>query len=323
MVSSTGLHPDDTVRNRLVVAVDGQITACVVPAGSPEYPSMADHLSYGLFAINMGPGSQPSGAVRLARAAEAAGFDSLWAGEHVVMPDPRTPQSMMEPDEPILDPLIAFAFLAGQTTTIRFGTGIIILPQRNPLVLAKEVASLDALSGGRLTLGLGVGYLEPEFRALGIPFPQRGARADDYLAAMRAIWEQEHPAHDGPFFSFAGVQAAPRPHHLPIVFGGESLASYRRSVASADGWYGFSLDVDGARAAIAGLREMAGQVERPAGLGRLEISVTPRGIPSRDEALQYADLGVDRLILWPQTDLDEEDVLRIIDQVGTELIGRT
>ena len=284
---------------------------------------MADHLSYGLFAINMGPGSRPEGAVRLARTAEATGFDSLWAGEHVVMPDPRTPQSMMDPDEPILDPLIAFAFLAGQTTTIRFGTGIVILPQRNPLVLAKEVASLDVLSGGRLILGLGVGYLEPEFRALGIQFAQRGARTDDYLAAIRAIWEQESPSHDGPFFAFSGVQAAPRPRHLPVVFGGESAAAYRRSVSSANGWYGFSLDLEGTRAAIDSLRETAARVERPAALGRLEISVTPRGIPIRDEALRFAELGVDRLILWPDSTLDEPGVLAVIDQIGTDLIGRT
>src|SRR5947208_7839549 len=143
-------------------------------------------MKFGLFAMNMGVCSHPEVATRVAQAAEAAGFDSLWAGEHVVLPSPRTPASPMDPQDPILDPVVTLTFLAAQTRQILLGTGIIILPQRNPLVLAKELASLDVLSGGRLILGIGVGYLEPEFRALGIPFEDRGERADEYLAAMRA-----------------------------------------------------------------------------------------------------------------------------------------
>ena len=283
---------------------------------------MAEGLAYGLFGINMGSATQPDEMVRLAQAAEAAGFESLWAGEHIVMPDPATEQSMMAPDEPIVDPLIAFAFLAGQTRTIRFGTGIIILPQRNPLVLAKEVASVAVLSGGRLVLGLGVGYLEPEFRALGIPMARRGARTDDYLAAMRAIWTDGPAAHQGEFFSFAGVQAAPRPGSVPIVFGGESPAAYRRSVERANGWYGFALDLDGTRAALDGLTAASSQFERPVALGRLEISVTPTGIPDRDTARRFAELGVDRLILRPSGDRGGGGLTALVDHVASELIGR-
>ena len=127
-------------------------------------------MKLGLFGINMGPCSTPDASVRVAQAAEAAGFESVWAGEHVVLPDPQEPPSPLPPTYPMLDPNIAFAFLAGQTRTIRMGTGIIILPQRNPLVLAKEMASLDVLSGGRLIFGVGIGYLRPEFDALGAPF---------------------------------------------------------------------------------------------------------------------------------------------------------
>src|SRR6266571_2988804 len=130
---------------------------------------------------------------RLPRAAEAAGFESLWGGEHVVLPDPQAPPSPMAPHEPILDPVIALTYCAAVTTRVRLGTGIIILPQRNPLVLAKELASLDRLSNGRLIFGVGVGYLEPEFQALGAPFRDRGRVTDDYLAAIRAIWTQEKP----------------------------------------------------------------------------------------------------------------------------------
>src|SRR3989440_4524850 len=154
-------------------------------------------MKFGLFAVNMYACSYPETAIQVAKYAEEAGFESLWAGEHVVLPDPQVPRSPMAPHDRILDPVIALTYCAAVTSRVRLGTGIIILPQRNPLVLAKELASLDALSGGRLIFGVGVGYLEAEFRALGAPFEQRGAVADDYLAAMRAIWSQDTPAHRG------------------------------------------------------------------------------------------------------------------------------
>src|SRR5690242_294705 len=124
-------------------------------------------MKYGLFGINFGPCAAPEAAVRVAQAAEAAGLDSLWTGEHVVLPDPHVPPSPAPPDLPMLDPAVALAFVANATQRIRLGTGIIILPQRNPLVLAKELASLDVVSHGRLIAGFGAGYLKPEFDALG------------------------------------------------------------------------------------------------------------------------------------------------------------
>lgn len=283
---------------------------------------MPDALTFGLFSMNMETCSYPDTAARIARLAEAARFDSLWAGEHVVLPDPRVPPSPMAPGERILDPLITLAYLAAHTTTVRLGTGIIILPQRNPLVLAKELASLDTLSSGRLIVGVGVGYLEPEFRALGIPFTDRGARTDDYLAAMRAIWTRDEPAHDGRFVSFAGVQAHPQPGRLPVVIGGHSAAAYRRAVEVADGWYGFGLDVAGTTRALAGLRDAASRYARPTALGDLEIGVTPRRLPDRDEAARFAALGVDRLILMPPGGLDEAELTDYVSTAGDTLIGR-
>src|SRR6476469_11167839 len=160
-----------------------------------------------LFATNIGPWTSPDALTRVARAAEQAGLESLWTGEHVVLPDPQVPPSPLPPEVPILDPVVALTFMAAHTSRIRLGTGIIILPQRNPLVLAKELASLDVLSNGRLVFGIGIGYLEPEFRALGAPFAQRGAVTDEYLAAMRAIWSQSKPAYQGRFVAFTDVQA--------------------------------------------------------------------------------------------------------------------
>ena len=253
----------------------------------------------GLVHINMGPMSRPGAVVQAARAAEAAGFDSVWAGEHLVLPDPQVPPSPMAPQDPALDSLLALTWAAAHTTTIRLATGIVILPQRNPVVLAKQVATLDVLSGGRVMLGVGAGYLEPEFRAVGANFAERGAVTDEYLDAMRALWYDEHPEYRGRFASFSGIDAYPRPvqRPVPLIVGGHSAPAYRRAVARAHGWYGYWLTPAQAATSVAGLAEAAGRVARPAGLGPLEISVTPRGRMTPELAAEFAQAGVDRLVL--------------------------
>jgi probable F420-dependent oxidoreductase len=281
----------------------------------------------GLFSMTTGPCSYPAGAARVGRAAEAAGFDSLWGGEHVVLPDPRVPPSPMEPEDRILDPLVSLAFLAAHTTRIRLGTGIIIVPQRNPLVLAKQLASLDVLSGGRLIFGVGVGYLEPEFRALGIPFEHRGPVTDEYLGALRVIWSEARPAYHGRFVRFEGVQANPRPAQQPgppIVVGGHTEAAFRRAVEQGHGWYGFALDDAGVQRCLDGLRQAGARHERPSALGPLEISVTPRptrGGEAMDRASadRFAALGVHRLILMPPRSLDASGLERFVETTARQL----
>ena len=257
-------------------------------------------MHFALFGINFGPCADPVTARQVALAAEQAGLESLWTGEHVVLPDPQVPPSPSPPEVPFLDPAVSLAFVAAATTTIRLGTGIIILPQRHPLVLAKELASVDVVSGGRLIFGLGIGYLKPEFEALGVPFDDKGPRAIDYLDAMLALWTMAQPAHEGRFVRFAGIQAFPRPvqkPHPPVVIGGHTPPAFRRAVERADGWYGFALDPEAVAACLAGLSAAARAVSRPASLGRLEISVTPRGKLDAAAVGRYAALGVDRLIV--------------------------
>lgn len=256
-------------------------------------------MQLGLYGINMGACLDPRTAIRVAVAAEAAGFDSVWTAEHVVLPEPRTPESPIPASVALLDPAVALAHIAGHTTTIRLATGIIILPQRNPVVLAKELASLDVLSGGRLIFGLGAGYIPKEFAACGIPFAERGARTDEAIAVLRDLWTAKKPGFEGRFFRYAEIDAHPRPvqrPHPPIVVGGMSAPAFRRAVAHGNGWYGFALDPDAAEKCLAGLKQAAEQVERPASLGPLEISVTPSiGIdPASVE--RYAHLGVHRLV---------------------------
>ncbi len=274
---------------------------------------MGSVLKLGLFNINMGRQARPDALATAARAAEEAGFESLWAGEHVVLPDPQVPPSPMAPQDPALDPFVALTFAAAVTSSIRLATGIVILPQRNPVVLAKQIASLDVLSTGRLTLGVGVGYLEPEFRAIGADFEHRGAITDEYLEAMDRLFYDDHPEHHGRFADFAGVDAHPRPvqRPIPIVIGGHTPAAYRRAVRRGHGWYGFAMTPAATAASLDGLRRAQGEVDRPDELGRLEITVTPRGRLTTETAAAFAELGVDRLVIIPNP--KDDDVRPSID----------
>lgn len=275
-------------------------------------------MKFGLFGINVGPCADAQVAMRVAQAAERAGLESVWTGEHVVLPDPQVPPSPVPAETPFLDPAVALAFIAAGTRRIRLGTGIIILPQRNPLVLAKELASLDVASRGRLIFGVGIGYLKPEFDALGIPFEHKGARTVDYLRAMLAVWTQARPAYDGRFVHFANIQSLPRPvqqPHPPIVFGGGTPEAFRRAVQHANGWYGFALDLERTTAALEGLRRAARDHARPAALGALEISITPAGKLDVETVQRFADLGVHRLIVsrWGQS---EAEVMQTVEHVA-------
>ncbi|HUO65798.1 MAG TPA: LLM class F420-dependent oxidoreductase [Terriglobales bacterium] len=280
-------------------------------------------MKFGLHSVNLHTCSYPDAAARLARAAEAAGFESLWTADHIVLPDPPLPGRPMPPDMRLLDPIVSLTFLAAHTSRIRLATGVIILPQRQAVVLAKQLASLDVLSNGRLVFGLGVGWCEPEMRASGAPFSERGRVADDYLAAMRAVWTQPKPAHHGKYVSFEGVQAMPRPVQtpIPVVVGGRTPPAYRRAMTQGQGWYGFGLDVEETRKSIAALGEAAKKSQRPAELGKLEISITPPGFDIPDKTLlgAYAAAGVDRLILRPRPEMDAAALERFAAETGRAL----
>jgi probable F420-dependent oxidoreductase len=228
----------------------------------------------------------------------------------------------MEPDEPILDPLVAMAHVAAHTERIRLGTGVIILPQRNPLVLAKQVASLDVLCGGRLIVGIGVAYLEPEMRAIGVPMEGRGARADEYLAAMRALWEEEAPSFSGRYVDFEAVDAHPRPAQrpLPVVVGGHTRAAHRRAARSADGWYGFLM---GLRAMAEQRELMRAAIEENGRERPLHVSVTPARRIDEENVRAYAELGVERLIVAPPVGLSLEQLVAFVEANAPARVGGT
>ena len=195
-------------------------------------------MKFGIMFANIGPMAFAEGAVGIAQAAEAAGFESLWTVEHPLVTVgyqsqyPYSPTGKMPgPEESdIPDPLIWLAYVAAATSTIRLGTGILILPHRNPVIVGKEIATLDRLSGGRVELGIGVGWLEEEFDALGIPFADRGKRTDDHVAVLRELWSEGPASHESEFTSFPDAYSRPRPANgtVPIVVGGHSKAAARR-----------------------------------------------------------------------------------------------
>src|SRR5688572_10994965 len=205
-------------------------------------------MKFGLRYASIGRYANGPAAVELAQAAEAAGFDSIWTVEHVVVPHayqsryPYSPSGRMGSgleDFPIPDPLIWLAYIASATRTIKLGTAILILPQRNPVVTAKAVATLDTLAGGRrVLLGIGVGWLAEEFAALGVPFEDRGRRTDEYVAAMRTLWTQERATFKGRFVSFDEVFCRPLPPApIPIIVGGDTKAAARRAGRLGDGYF--------------------------------------------------------------------------------------
>jgi probable F420-dependent oxidoreductase len=261
---------------------------------------MTEGLKFALYGLHRGSSTDPETLVRRAQRAEEVGFEALWVGDHIALPDgPGDPAF-----QPRLEAVVTLAHLAAVTERVRLGFGVIVLPQRQPVLLAKQITSIDVLSGGRVTVGVGVGHLEAELRAMGVAPSERGARTDEYLTVLRQMWDEPTPTCHGRFVSVAGVIERPRPvqqPHPPIVIGGDTPAAFRRAVRSGNGWYGWELDPDETATALAALRAAADRYGRPEELGDLEITITPPGIPDLDTARRYAEVGVHRLTLQPLT----------------------
>jgi probable F420-dependent oxidoreductase len=259
----------------------------------------------GLHALGIGSGARRDVIDEVAVAAEQRGFATLWSGEHVVMvdrSDSRYPYSedgriAVPAEADWLDPMIGLSFAAAATSTIGIATGVLLLPEHNPVLVAKQAATLDALSGGRFTLGIGIGWSREEFDALGVPFERRGTRTAEYVAAIRTLWRDEVASFDGEFVRFDSVRVNPKPRdgRIPIVLGGNSDAALRRVAEWGDGWYGFNVDgVTAVSERIATLRSLC------EGFGRdpaeLHLAVALRE-PRRSDVAALADLGVDEFVV--------------------------
>ncbi len=257
-------------------------------------------MRFGLFGVNFGSCADPELQRRVALAAEESGWESVWTGEHVALPVRDNPVPIA-PETPFLDSLVSLGRIAGFTTRVRLGTGVLVLPHHNPVLLAKALASLDVVSGGRLIAGFGGGYVEPEFRAIGVDFHQRGAMADQHLAAIRALWTQREPQFQGRFAAFSEIRFEPKPGqrpHPPIIIGGTAPPALRRAAREGTGWYGFALTVAQAATLVEELRRLRaelGHADEP-----FEISLTTFEPITEELIVQAEHAGIHRLILFPQ-----------------------
>jgi probable F420-dependent oxidoreductase len=260
----------------------------------------------GLHALGIGAGAQRAVIDAVAVAAEEHGFATLWSGEHVVLVDRPASRYPYSADGRIavpstadwMDPLIGLSFAAAATTTIGLATGVLLLPEHNPVVVAKQAATLDRLSGGRLTLGVGIGWSREEFETLGVPFERRAPRTAEYVAAMRRLWRDDVASFAGEFVNFQRVRLNPKPareRRIPIVVGGNSDAALRRVVDWGDGWYGFNLPdvtaVGDRVAVIARLCRGAGQDP-----GELQLAVALEHLREADVPA-LSEVGIDELVV--------------------------
>ena len=258
-------------------------------------------MKFGLRYCNTGHYVDPKKAVELLQAGEEAGFESAWTVEHTVLPEgyespyPYSPDGKIAGganDIPLPDPLIWMAYVAARTTTIKLGTGILILPQHNPVITAKQIATLDVMSAGRIIIGIGVGWLAEEFEALGVDFATRAARTDEYVAAMRVLWSEEAPTFDGKYVSFKGAYCRPQPVNktVPIIIGGHSKAAARRAGRIGDGFFP-------ARGISEKLLLLARQTAEENGRDPDALEITASLPAVMEDIPRLGELGVDRILV--------------------------
>jgi probable F420-dependent oxidoreductase len=264
-------------------------------------------MKIGIFA--MGTNRMAGGALlrSLAANAERLGVATLWVPEHVVLidqyaskyPYSQDGQLPAPTDAPILDPFLALMCMASATSKIRLATGICLVPEHNPLVLAKVTATLDYLSGGRFALGVGIGWLEEEFVAMGIPWEHRAKRTREYIEAMRKLWGEDPSSYSGEYVNFKNVRSNPKPVQgakLPVIFGGESAPALRRVAEYGNGWCGFNLTPDEAAAKIRKIEELLKANGRKR--SDIEIAVSPYSKAiTKDDLKRYRDAGADEVVL--------------------------
>ncbi|MGH8984024.1 MAG: LLM class F420-dependent oxidoreductase [Acidimicrobiia bacterium] len=285
-------------------------------------------MKFGIIFANAGPLGEPALATGIAQLAEEHGFESLWTVEHTVVPSgyeseyPYDDSGRMPGGDAvsITDPLIWMTWVAAVTTRLRVATGILILPQRNPLTLAKELATLDVLSGGRVDLGVGVGWLREEFDALGVPFERRGARTDEYVAALRALWSDGCTTFAGEFTSFTNCNSYPKPVQaggIPIVVGGHTDAAARRAGRLGNGFFPGRFLPQDLEPLLATMRASAIEADRDSDA----IEVTAGGAFDIDGVKRFADLGVDRVVI-PPLGFDLETLARALGEFSDNVIEK-
>ena len=259
----------------------------------------------GIIFANSGPFSRPELFGQLAREAEECGFDSIWTVEHVVVPQPHMPYPGSKDGQmpggdsvAIPDPLIPLAYAAAITSKIKLATGIVILPQRHPLYLAKQLATIDLLSHGRMLLGIGSGWMKEEFEAVGVDYHARGARTDESIQAMRALWKENPTTFHGKHFHFHDVKSLPKPARaggIPIHIGGHSPAAARRAGRYGDGFFPTIVDPEKLKDMFGMMRDAA----KAAGRDPDAIELSAMAAAKADAVRAAQDVGVTRVVFGP------------------------
>jgi probable F420-dependent oxidoreductase len=286
-------------------------------------------MKIGFFAVGIGHLSRPDLVKTVAVNAERLNFSTVWAPEHVVLLDKhisKYPYSKGEfplpADTAFADPFTTLAYAAAYTSRVKLVTGICLVPEHNPVVLAKVVATLDQLSGGRFTLGVGVGWLEEEFNAVGVPWERRAQRTRECIDSMRCMWRDAHSSYKGEFYKFDNVRSYPKPVHgdVPIWFGGESGPALKRVADYGNGWCGFNLSP----AEAADKMKRLDQLIKAAGRKRSEIymALSPYTKPiTRDDLKRYRDIGVDELgLIEFSPPSSERDMIAKMEQIARDWV---
>jgi probable F420-dependent oxidoreductase len=290
----------------------------------------------GIGCSGFGPGAEPEFIKTAAQTAERVGFATFWFGEHVVLFNRYTskyPYSgkvgddnspIPDPTTALIDPVVAMTWAAAATSKIEVASGIIILPQRNPVVLAKELATLDALSGGRALVGVGVGWSREEYEAIGVAWEDRGKRMDEYVSAMRALWGESPSTFTGRTVSFQNAYLYPKPlrnRQIPIVFGGESDLSLQRVARCGDGWLAIAVPIETAPEKVGRLHQLVRQNGRdPA---KLRIIQAIFSGTSLDDLKRYRDAGVTefQLLVHGELPVDEKGLAASIEDLSTRFVA--
>ena len=283
-------------------------------------------MKVGIIGVGIGAGTDAEAIKTIATHAERLGFATLWAPEHVVLiegyksryPYSQSGEVMGRLDSPLLSPWVGLAYAAAFTKRVRLATGVCLVPEHNPLSLAKEIATVDHLSGGRVIVGIGIGWLEEEFQAMGIAWERRADRTRDYIGAIRRLWGDEVSSFSGEFARFANVRSFPKPvagAKLPIVVGGNTLAALRRAAEYGNGWFGLNLTPEQTGEKLNKLRELLAARQRK--LGELEIIIGPASHqPSPDDFRKYRALGVSELELPPFGPRGEAEMIKRLEETA-------
>jgi probable F420-dependent oxidoreductase len=284
-------------------------------------------MKFGIAFANVGPFSQPEPFEGLVRSAEENGIESLWTVEHVVVPVgyespyPYSPSGRMPGPEnsPIPDPILPLVYAAALTERLRLGTGILILPQRHPAYVAKEIATLDVLSRGRALLGVGIGWLEEEFEVVGVPFRERAPRTEEAVRAIRALWAERPEPFEGRFYRWPAVESNPKPVQrpgVPVVVGGHVEGAARRAARVGDGF--FPVQSDKLPQLLPALRAECERIGRDPSQIELTTSLPAREL---DAVRRMQDLGVSRLVMGPPA-FDAEGLRRALCDFADRVIAK-